>query len=342
MGNAARPYPTANGAYEGIELLPVAARLGALPRGVFTPQGGRLEFEVSLFGKGVRYTLFPHCWAMGKSYVVVYYVAYNRVQQRSEWAVGPRRVADFEDHGGLFAWSAGLFYGTAKEAHPSAVEIVAAQRLASMGRPGAALKAHMKAVKSMWTDPVVVLGAMGEIAAVAAWARARGAAGSAAGARPKTASNGALSPPPHRPQPVHHPGLPGPPVVSPVYRIHGRDIVVVDTPLGRRAFYRSTGRNSGMPETWLPVDELYPGDGWFNKAAYVHGPGREKGQPLYRYGHPELKRVSEKLGRMNIRRGSEIPGGTREPPEDTLNRILDFFEVEITPTTAFRPIGDEF
>ena len=70
-----------------------------------------MRVTFSLFGKRYRYTLFPHCWAMGKSYVVTYYVAYNHNQERSEWAVGPDRIDDFEEHGRLFAWAAGLFFG---------------------------------------------------------------------------------------------------------------------------------------------------------------------------------------------------------------------------------------
>jgi hypothetical protein len=83
-------------------------------------------------------------------------------------------------------------------------------------------------------------------------------------------------------------------VVSPVYRIAGRDIVIVESSVGRQAFYRSTGINSKTPGRWLPVDEFRPSDGWFNKAAYTQGPGLEKGAPLHRVGTKEYPSNSAK------------------------------------------------
>lgn len=128
-------------------------------------------------------------------------------------------------------------------------------------------------------------------------------------------------------------------VVSPTYRIAGRDIVVVETSVGNQTFYRSSGANSGMPGEWLPVDEIRPADGWFNKTAYVSGEGLSEGQPFHRFGSNEFARISEKLGRASIPRGQVVPAGTSEVPEMTLNRILDFFNARITPTTTTRPIG---
>ncbi|MDD5365474.1 MAG: hypothetical protein PHR30_09060 [Gallionellaceae bacterium] len=130
-------------------------------------------------------------------------------------------------------------------------------------------------------------------------------------------------------------------VVSPVYRIAGRDIVVVETSVGRQAFYRSTGANSGSPGKWFPVDELRPADGWFNKAAYTQGPGLAKGRPLHRLGSSEFADISKKLGEMSIPKGQLVPAGKTEIEEMTMNRILDFFGARRTPTTYVRPVPEK-
>jgi hypothetical protein len=129
-------------------------------------------------------------------------------------------------------------------------------------------------------------------------------------------------------------------VISPVYRIAGRDVLIVETSLGRQAFYRSSGANSRMPGEWLPVDEFRPTDGWFNKAAYTQGPGLESGAPLHRFGTQEFRAISKELGQMYIPRGQQVPAGKTEVAEMTLNRILDFFGARETPTTKVRPIPE--
>jgi hypothetical protein len=125
-------------------------------------------------------------------------------------------------------------------------------------------------------------------------------------------------------------------VVSPVYRFAGRDVVVVESSLGRQAFYRSSGVNSGSAGQWFPVDEFLPG--WFNKAAYTEGPGLTVGSPLHRLGSKEFLEISKGLGKMSIPRGAQVPAGTIEGAETTLNKILDFFGARITPTTVARPL----
>jgi hypothetical protein len=130
-------------------------------------------------------------------------------------------------------------------------------------------------------------------------------------------------------------------VVSTVYRIAGRDVVIVETSVGRQAFYRSSGVNSNLPGEWLPVDEFRTHDGWFNKAAYVHGPGRELGQPLHRFGSEEFQRISQRLGQMHIPAGAQAPRGRLDSSaEATLNHILDFFGARRTPTTMQRPMPE--
>jgi hypothetical protein len=129
-------------------------------------------------------------------------------------------------------------------------------------------------------------------------------------------------------------------VISPVYNIAGRDVIIVDTSVGRQAFYRSSGANSGQPGKWLPVDEFRQVDGWFNKHAYVRGPGRERSEPLHRVGTEEFARISDELGQMNIPPGMEAPPGVTENARMTMNRILDFFGTRTTPTTRQRPVGD--
>jgi hypothetical protein len=129
-------------------------------------------------------------------------------------------------------------------------------------------------------------------------------------------------------------------IVSPVYRIAGRDLVIVDSALGRQAFYRSTGMNSKRSGTWFPVDEIRPADGWFNKASYTAGPGLEEGMPLHRIGHAAFAQISEELTAMTIPRGQQVPAGRTETAAVTLNRILDFFNCRRTPTTFSRPVPE--
>jgi hypothetical protein len=170
--------------------------------------------------------------------------------------------------------------------------------------------------------------------------RLRGTGGDGGGEPPRT---GGTPPPGGDPDATGvftAPASPRVNIVSPVYRIANRDVIVVDTQVGRQAFYRSSGANSGQPGRWLPVDEFREFDGWFNKQGYVHGPGRELGQPLHRVGTGEFLRISDELGRMNIPRGMEAPPGVTENARMTMNRILDFFGARITPATRQRPIGD--
>jgi hypothetical protein len=129
-----------------------------------------------------------------------------------------------------------------------------------------------------------------------------------------------------------------PRIVSSTYRFAGRDIVVVETSVGRQAFYRSSGFNSGMPGRWFPVDEFFPGSGWWNKAAYTQGPGLEPGAPLHRLGTPEFARISMRLGRMSIPTGQEVLPGKLGSVEMTMNQILDFYGARTTDAMAYRPV----
>lgn len=127
-------------------------------------------------------------------------------------------------------------------------------------------------------------------------------------------------------------------VVSPVYRVGRHDVVVVETSVGRQAFYRSTGFNSGNPGKWYPVDEFMPH--WLNKAEYTQGPGLGEGSPLHRLGSEEFARISKKLGEKSISRGHDVPGGKNESAEATMNRILDFFGVRTTKNNVVRPVPE--
>ena len=129
-------------------------------------------------------------------------------------------------------------------------------------------------------------------------------------------------------------------IVSPVYNLAGRDFVVVETSVGRQAFYRSSGFNSGNPGKWYPVDEFAPR--YFNKDAYTIGPGLEEGEPLHRLGSDEFAHISDQLGKMEIPEGAEVPEGLSGETEDmTANRILDFFGARKTPTTKMRPVSED-
>jgi hypothetical protein len=130
-------------------------------------------------------------------------------------------------------------------------------------------------------------------------------------------------------------------IVSPIYRIGQHDVAIVETSLGRQAFYRSTGVNSGQPGKWFPVDEFHPWNGYLNKMEYTQRPGLEKGQPLHRLGNEEFARISEQMGRQSIPRGAEVPGGLNgEPAETTLNRILDFFGARTPDGMFVRPVKE--
>lgn len=94
-------------------------------------------------------------------------------------------------------------------------------------------------------------------------------------------------------------------VENKVYRCANRDIIKVLLDNGTfQPFYKSSGKNSGKKDEWLPFDgilchEEFPL--WFHKSRY-----KNKENPEYhRYGTPELKDVSEKLGDMEIREGTE-------------------------------------
>jgi hypothetical protein len=129
-------------------------------------------------------------------------------------------------------------------------------------------------------------------------------------------------------------------IVSPVYRIAGRDLAIVESLLGRQAFYRSTGINSRSRGKWFPVDEIRPADGWFNKSAYTEGPGLEEGELFHRIGNAEFAKLSEELTAMTIPRGQQVPAGRTETAEVTLNRILDFFRCRRTPKMFNRPVPE--
>ena len=130
-------------------------------------------------------------------------------------------------------------------------------------------------------------------------------------------------------------------IVSPVFRIAGRDIVIVESRLGRQAFYRSSGVNSRNKGKWYPVDEIVPANGWFNKSSYTEGPELEEGMPLHRLGNAEFAKISEELTAMSIPRGQQVSAGRTETVEVTLNRILDFFHCRRTLKTYFRPVPEK-
>jgi hypothetical protein len=121
--------------------------------------------------------------------------------------------------------------------------------------------------------------------------------------------------------------------VGPVFQYAERDIIIVETSLGRQAFYRSTGQNSGMPGRWLPFDEVtnIPPQlrDWFNKAGYTEG--IPVGAPLHRVGTPEFARISDALTEMNIGAGAPLLSARH------VNDILDFYGARLTQYSMQRP-----
>lgn len=126
-------------------------------------------------------------------------------------------------------------------------------------------------------------------------------------------------------------------IVSPVFRMsgsNGHDFLVVETSAGRQGFYKSSGDKSGMPDRWLPFDEvnehdLVYGRGWVNKGEYMR-----PGDPLHRFGNDELRNISDALTAMDL-----PPGGLLQSEAHT-NQILDFFGARTTSNNVFRPTPD--
>jgi RHS repeat-associated protein len=123
-------------------------------------------------------------------------------------------------------------------------------------------------------------------------------------------------------------GRPKPNIVSNVYREGDYDFLVVETSVGRQAFYRSSGKNSGMPNAWLPFDEFGAN---INKWGYTSRGGFPEGHPLRRFGSEEFRDISAALGELDIPAGAPVQSGEHG------NQILDFFKTRITPWNLARP-----
>ena len=108
-------------------------------------------------------------------------------------------------------------------------------------------------------------------------------------------------------RPIHVPNGPIAYLKSGVIRYHDRNIVMVVTPDKRQPFYQSTGRNSHLPEEWLPFDGVLNPGGWewFDKGRYC----LEDGNPLDRYGTEYYYEISQALKSMTIPDGQEVESG---------------------------------
>lgn len=127
-------------------------------------------------------------------------------------------------------------------------------------------------------------------------------------------------------------------VVSPVFQYDGKDIVIVETSVGRQAFYRSDGQYSNSPGTWFPFDEVLDGAPWrnyFNKLAYTDQSGFTAGHPLHRFGLEEFKEASRYLGSLVIPEGGAIKKSV------DVNQVLDFFGVRRSNFTLDRKRPNE-
>jgi len=83
-----------------------------------------------------------------------------------------------------------------------------------------------------------------------------------------------------------------------VKRFGGRDIIWVEKGDLRQGFYRSTGRNSRMPDVWLPFDGVgWIFNYWFDKQRFCEN------CELVRYGNSELKEISDYLATLDIPKG---------------------------------------
>jgi len=104
--------------------------------------------------------------------------------------------------------------------------------------------------------------------------------------------------------------------------------------------YKSSGEYSGMPNTWLPFDEMFEQDhlmfkrDWWNKQSYTAG-NQEVG--FDRFGTEELHSISQRLTAADL--STENPFVLRSAFH--VNTILDFFGARITGNNQFRPTGDK-
>lgn len=104
-------------------------------------------------------------------------------------------------------------------------------------------------------------------------------------------------------------------VENKIYRIKERDIIKVQVrPDYVQPFYRSTGKNSGKKEVWLPFDgvlSIIYKEGefeipvWFDKSSYTVRNEDGTKSELNRYGTVELMELSAHLGTMKIAQGEE-------------------------------------
>lgn len=113
-----------------------------------------------------------------------------------------------------------------------------------------------------------------------------------------------------------------------VMRYQERDIVRVEmpgppmspsmVPLPHQPFYRSSGRNSRRPGTWVPFDGILPlPNVWFDKSRFCRR--TMKGTPLYRYGTLEYKAAGMMLDMLDIEPAQETTD------VDAINRWLGLY-----------------
>lgn len=89
-----------------------------------------------------------------------------------------------------------------------------------------------------------------------------------------------------------------------VVRFASRDIILYILGDGTpQPMYRSTGRNSGMPGTWLPFDGIVYNGTWFDKTRYCTPVAPAEFQ---RFGNQQLKDISQELAGRSIPTGEEM------------------------------------
>ena len=87
-------------------------------------------------------------------------------------------------------------------------------------------------------------------------------------------------------------------------RFRDRDVVAYDLDGVKQPFYRSTGRNSGMPGVWLPFEGWAPPHPLAPKGWFIKYKTRRYG----RLRNEACQAVSEALGEMNIPEGHDVSG----------------------------------
>jgi len=102
-------FPIDPQAFDDIVIEAVAKHM--LPPSDFVMPDKAVETQIFLGVGTVVYRLYPHLRRRGSVPHVVFYIAYNKNNHRTEYVIGPGKMDDFLANGRLLVIAAGNFYG---------------------------------------------------------------------------------------------------------------------------------------------------------------------------------------------------------------------------------------